>query len=57
MSASPFILAIYFLLACYLLCVDMKLNSLQLSTVWKNSYKSGEWRPCINKSSEGMSYV
>ncbi|KAI9390054.1 hypothetical protein POPTR_008G130600v4 [Populus trichocarpa] len=25
-----------------------------LSTVWKNSYKSGEWRPCINKSSEGL---
>ncbi|KAG6764272.1 hypothetical protein POTOM_031735 [Populus tomentosa] len=28
-----------------------------LSTVWKNSYKSGEWRPCINKSSEGMRLV
>ncbi|KAG5240483.1 protein ESMERALDA [Salix suchowensis] len=25
-----------------------------LSTVWKNSYKNGAWRPCINKSSDGL---
>ncbi|KAL9389640.1 hypothetical protein Peur_018245 [Populus x canadensis] len=25
-----------------------------LSTVWKNSYRSGEWRQCIKKSSEGL---
>ncbi|KAJ6351023.1 hypothetical protein OIU78_007030 [Salix suchowensis] len=25
-----------------------------LSTVWKNSYKNGTWRPCINKSSDGL---
>ncbi|XP_049356842.1 protein ESMERALDA 1 [Solanum verrucosum] len=22
-----------------------------ISTIWKNSYRGGEWRPCINKSS------
>ncbi|KAH6759561.1 O-fucosyltransferase family protein [Perilla frutescens var. hirtella] len=25
-----------------------------ISTVWKNSYKGGEWRPCIKKSSGGL---
>ncbi|KAI3453130.1 hypothetical protein Pfo_009793 [Paulownia fortunei] len=25
-----------------------------ISTIWKHSYKGGEWRPCINKSSEGL---
>ncbi|KAH6802188.1 O-fucosyltransferase family protein [Perilla frutescens var. frutescens] len=25
-----------------------------ISTIWKRSYKVGEWRPCINKSSEGL---
>ncbi|XP_047964703.1 protein ESMERALDA 1-like isoform X1 [Salvia hispanica] len=25
-----------------------------ISTVWKNSYKNGEWRPCIKKSSGGL---
>ncbi|XP_047969631.1 protein ESMERALDA 1 isoform X2 [Salvia hispanica] len=25
-----------------------------ISTIWKHSYKVGEWRPCINKSSEGL---
>ncbi|XP_068332220.1 protein ESMERALDA 1-like [Pyrus communis] len=25
-----------------------------ISTVWKHSYKSGEWRPCVNKSSGGL---
>uniref|UniRef100_A0A6N2KSS9 O-fucosyltransferase family protein n=1 Tax=Salix viminalis TaxID=40686 RepID=A0A6N2KSS9_SALVM len=25
-----------------------------LSTVWKNSYKNGAWRPCINNSSDGL---
>ncbi|KAG6759532.1 hypothetical protein POTOM_036013 [Populus tomentosa] len=25
-----------------------------LSTVWKNSYRSGEWRQCIKKSFEGL---
>ncbi|KAL1553659.1 Protein ESMERALDA 1 [Salvia divinorum] len=25
-----------------------------ISSVWKNSYKSGEWRPCIKKSSGGL---
>ncbi|TYH88421.1 hypothetical protein ES332_D01G187500v1 [Gossypium tomentosum] len=23
-------------------------------TVWKNSYKGGQWRPCVNKSYEGL---
>ncbi|MBA0701704.1 hypothetical protein Goari_022282 [Gossypium aridum] len=23
-------------------------------TIWKNSCKGGEWRPCVNKPSEGM---
>ncbi|CAA0820548.1 O-fucosyltransferase family protein [Striga hermonthica] len=23
-------------------------------TIWKHSYKSGEWRPCINMSSKGL---
>ncbi|KAB2045566.1 hypothetical protein ES319_D01G171100v1 [Gossypium barbadense] len=23
-------------------------------TVWKNSYKRGQWRPCVNKSYEGL---
>ncbi|XP_022726172.1 uncharacterized protein At1g04910-like isoform X2 [Durio zibethinus] len=23
-------------------------------TIWKNSYKKGEWRPCVNKSFEGL---
>ncbi|KAJ9153096.1 hypothetical protein P3X46_026580 [Hevea brasiliensis] len=25
-----------------------------LSTIWKNSYKGGEWRSCVNKSSGGL---
>ncbi|KAF3677078.1 putative multiple C2 and transmembrane domain-containing protein 1-like [Capsicum annuum] len=25
-----------------------------ISTIWKNSYKGGEWRPCIDKSSRGL---
>ncbi|XP_073066104.1 LOW QUALITY PROTEIN: protein ESMERALDA 1-like [Primulina eburnea] len=25
-----------------------------ISTIWKHSYKGGEWRPCINKSTEGL---
>ncbi|KAL8531855.1 hypothetical protein ACS0TY_008454 [Phlomoides rotata] len=25
-----------------------------ISTIWKHSYKVGEWRPCINKSSDGL---
>ncbi|KAG8382770.1 hypothetical protein BUALT_Bualt05G0111800 [Buddleja alternifolia] len=25
-----------------------------ISTIWKHSYKSGQWKPCINKSSEGL---
>ncbi|EYU30069.1 hypothetical protein ABFS83_05G043100 [Erythranthe nasuta] len=25
-----------------------------ISTIWKNSYKGGEWRPCIKKASEGL---
>ncbi|KAE8719640.1 Phytanoyl-CoA dioxygenase (PhyH) family protein isoform 1 [Hibiscus syriacus] len=25
-----------------------------ISTIWKNFYKGGEWRPCVNKSSEGL---
>ncbi|CAM8876498.1 unnamed protein product [Rhodiola kirilowii] len=25
-----------------------------ISTIWKQSYKSAEWRPCINKSSDGL---
>ncbi|XP_065855828.1 protein ESMERALDA 1 [Euphorbia lathyris] len=25
-----------------------------LSTIWKNSYRSGEWRSCVNKSSGGV---
>lgn len=25
-----------------------------ISTIWKHSYKSGEWRPCINTSSGGL---
>ncbi|CAL1356142.1 unnamed protein product [Linum trigynum] len=25
-----------------------------LLTIWKNSYKSGEWKPCVNKSLEGI---
>ncbi|KAL8471025.1 hypothetical protein ACS0TY_033558 [Phlomoides rotata] len=25
-----------------------------VSTIWKHSYKGGEWRPCIKKSSEGL---
>ncbi|XP_021733107.1 uncharacterized protein At1g04910-like [Chenopodium quinoa] len=24
-----------------------------ISTIWKNSYKGGEWRPCVNKSTPG----
>ncbi|MBA0772842.1 hypothetical protein Gotri_008157 [Gossypium trilobum] len=23
-------------------------------TIWKNSYKGGEWRPCVSKPSEGL---
>uniref|UniRef100_A0A803LJN3 O-fucosyltransferase family protein n=1 Tax=Chenopodium quinoa TaxID=63459 RepID=A0A803LJN3_CHEQI len=26
---------------------------LMISTIWKNSYKGGEWRPCVNKSTPG----
>ncbi|TYH91530.1 hypothetical protein ES332_A13G122400v1 [Gossypium tomentosum] len=26
-----------------------------ISTVWKNSYKGGQWRPCVNKSYKGYS--
>lgn len=25
-----------------------------ISTIWKNSYKGGEWRPCVNKSIGGL---
>ncbi|GER44657.1 O-fucosyltransferase family protein [Striga asiatica] len=25
-----------------------------ISTIWKHSYKSGEWRPCINMSTKGL---
>ncbi|TXG75382.1 hypothetical protein E1A91_1Z020600v1 [Gossypium mustelinum] len=25
-----------------------------ISTIWKNSYRGGEWRPCVNKSLEGL---
>ncbi|KAI3910410.1 hypothetical protein MKX01_034804 [Papaver californicum] len=25
-----------------------------LATVWRHPYKGGEWRPCINKSEEGL---
>ncbi|GLT36918.1 hypothetical protein SLA2020_112640 [Shorea laevis] len=25
-----------------------------ISTIWKNSYKGGQWRPCVNKSSGGL---
>ncbi|XP_015895500.1 protein ESMERALDA 1 isoform X1 [Ziziphus jujuba] len=25
-----------------------------ISTIWKHSYKGGEWRPCTNKSSGGL---
>ncbi|GAB4828766.1 Protein ESMERALDA 1 [Ancistrocladus abbreviatus] len=25
-----------------------------ISTIWKNSYKGGEWRPCINRSLGGL---
>ncbi|PIN09125.1 hypothetical protein CDL12_18292 [Handroanthus impetiginosus] len=25
-----------------------------ISTIWKHSYKGGEWRPCISKSSKGL---
>ncbi|XP_042003561.1 protein ESMERALDA 1-like isoform X1 [Salvia splendens] len=25
-----------------------------ISSIWKNSYKGGEWRPCIKKSSGGL---
>ncbi|KAH0691468.1 hypothetical protein KY289_018826 [Solanum tuberosum] len=27
---------------------------MQISTIWRNSYKGGEWRPCIDKSSRGL---
>nr|XP_016502702.1 PREDICTED: uncharacterized protein LOC107820861 [Nicotiana tabacum] len=27
-----------------------------ISTIWKNSYRGGEWRPCINKSSGGRKF-
>ncbi|KAL6577582.1 Protein ESMERALDA 1 [Orobanche minor] len=25
-----------------------------ISTIWKHSYKSGEWKPCINMSTKGL---
>lgn len=25
-----------------------------ITTIWKHSYKGGDWRPCINKSSAGL---
>ncbi|XP_028758990.1 protein ESMERALDA 1 isoform X1 [Neltuma alba] len=25
-----------------------------ISTIWKNSYKGGLWKPCVSKSSEGL---
>lgn len=34
--------------------LNCQLLFLQISTIWKHSYKSGEWRPCINTSSGGM---
>ncbi|CAN1297157.1 Protein ESMERALDA 1 [Linum perenne] len=30
------------------------LSSLQILSIWKNSYKKGEWKPCVNKSLEGI---
>ncbi|RVW16935.1 hypothetical protein CK203_070618 [Vitis vinifera] len=33
------------------------LGPILISTVWKHSYKSGEWQPCVNRSSGGMNYV
>ncbi|WMV19118.1 hypothetical protein MTR67_012503 [Solanum verrucosum] len=29
-------------------------QALVISTIWRNSYKGGEWRPCIDKSSRGL---
>ncbi|XP_019068435.1 protein ESMERALDA 1-like isoform X2 [Solanum lycopersicum] len=29
-------------------------NADAISTIWRNSYKGGEWRPCIDKSSRGL---
>ncbi|XVF02851.1 hypothetical protein REPUB_Repub04eG0210200 [Reevesia pubescens] len=37
--------------------IDMNVDnspSNAISTIWKKSYKGGEWRPCVNKSSEGL---
>ncbi|KAK2399546.1 Protein ESMERALDA 1 [Trifolium repens] len=25
-----------------------------ISTIWKSSYKGGEWKPCVHRSSEGL---
>ncbi|KAI9089112.1 hypothetical protein K1719_029391 [Acacia pycnantha] len=25
-----------------------------ISTIWKSSYKGGEWKPCVDRSSEGL---
>ncbi|KAK7273838.1 hypothetical protein RIF29_14902 [Crotalaria pallida] len=25
-----------------------------ISTIWKSPYKGGEWKPCVNRSSEGL---
>lgn len=29
----------------------------QISTIWKRSYKGGEWKPCISNSTGGNSFV
>lgn len=36
-----------------LLVTNLKI-SFQISTIWKTPYKGGEWKPCVNRSSEGI---
>ncbi|CAN0871579.1 Protein ESMERALDA 1 [Linum grandiflorum] len=30
------------------------MRSLQILTIWKDSYKKGQWKPCVNQSLEGI---
>ncbi|XP_021896150.1 uncharacterized protein At1g04910 isoform X1 [Carica papaya] len=34
--------------------MDADNSSDAISTIWKHSYKSGEWKPCVNRSSGGL---
>ncbi|XP_054810606.1 protein ESMERALDA 1 isoform X2 [Prosopis cineraria] len=49
----PMRLVLVDLLCCFFF-LSLQWLLFMISTIWKNSYKGGEWKPCVNRSSEGL---